>query len=55
LTGDDLRVTLALAGPSPALPALLGLGVRVTDHDTFCTTDPDLVDPVRIVPDPSFG
>lgn len=55
LTDPGLRLRLALAGPSPGLPSLLALGVRVTDHDTFCATDRDLVDPARIVPDPSFG
>jgi ribosomal protein S18 acetylase RimI-like enzyme len=53
--GDDLRLRLAVAGPSPALPDLLAVGVRVTDHDTFGATDPRLVDPARVVPDPSFG
>ncbi|HEX5591661.1 MAG TPA: GNAT family N-acetyltransferase [Candidatus Limnocylindrales bacterium] len=50
-----IRLKLALAGPSPAVPQLLGLGFRITDHDTFCATDPALVDTARIVPDPSFG
>jgi ribosomal protein S18 acetylase RimI-like enzyme len=49
------RVTLAVPGPSPALALLLTLGGRITDHDTFCATDPELVDPTRVVPDPSFG
>jgi ribosomal protein S18 acetylase RimI-like enzyme len=51
----DVRLRLAVAGPNPALPTLLSLGYRITDHDTFCATDPDLVDPARVVPDPSFG
>jgi GNAT superfamily N-acetyltransferase len=46
---------LALAGPNPVLPHLVALGFRITDHDTFCATDPRLVDPARIVLDPSFG
>ena len=49
------RLTFAVPGPSPALALLLTLGGRITDHDTFCATDPDLVDPARVVPDPSFG
>jgi len=49
------RLTFTLPGPHPAIGLLLQLGARITDHDTFCTTDPDLVDPGRVVPDPSFG
>jgi GNAT superfamily N-acetyltransferase len=49
------RLTLAVPGPSPAVALLLSVGCRITAHDTFCTTHPDLVDPARLVPDPSFG
>ena len=49
------RLTFAVPGPSPAVALLLSLGCRITDHDTFCATDPDLVEPARLVPDPSFG
>jgi GNAT superfamily N-acetyltransferase len=49
------RLTFALPGPHPAVGLVLRLGGRITDHDTFCASDPDLVDPARIVPDPSFG
>jgi hypothetical protein len=49
------RLTFAVPGPSPAVALLLSLGCRITDHDTFCATDPDLFDPARLVPDPSFG
>ncbi|MCI0581986.1 MAG: GNAT family N-acetyltransferase [Chloroflexi bacterium] len=49
------RLTFTLPGPHPAIGLLLGLGARITDHDTFCATDPDLVDPAHLVPDPSFG
>jgi phosphinothricin acetyltransferase len=49
------RLKFAVPGPSPAVALLLSLGCRITDHDTFCATHPDLVDPARLVPDPSFG
>jgi hypothetical protein len=49
------RLTFAVPGPSPAVALLLSLGCRITDHDTFCATHPDLVEPARLVPDPSFG
>jgi len=51
----EIRLRFALAGPSSAVPLLLKHGLRITDHDTFCATDPGLVVPERIVPDPSFG
>jgi len=49
------RLRFTLGGPHPAVALLLALGCRITDHDTFCTTAPELVDPARVVPDPSFG
>ena len=50
-----MRLKLAVPGPSPALLPLLAAGFVITDHDTFCATRDDLVDPVRLVMDPSFG
>jgi GNAT superfamily N-acetyltransferase len=49
------RLTFAVAGHQPAVGSLLALGGRITDHDTFCATDATLVDPARVVIDPSFG
>ncbi|MEW5991302.1 MAG: GNAT family N-acetyltransferase [Chloroflexota bacterium] len=49
------RLTFAIPGPSPAVARLLASAWRITDHDTFCATAPDLVAPARIVPDPSLG
>ncbi|TAK01802.1 MAG: GNAT family N-acetyltransferase [Chloroflexota bacterium] len=51
----EARLTFALPGPHPAVAFVLRNGCRITDHDTFCASDPDLVDPARTVPDPSFG
>ena len=54
--GDaQARLRLAVPGPNPALPYLLALGFRILDQDTFCASDSGLVDPLRVVPDPSFG
>jgi GNAT superfamily N-acetyltransferase len=41
-------------GPHPALPVLLEAGCRITDRDTFCTSDPGWLDPVRILPNPGL-
>ena len=49
------RLRLAVPGPNPALAYLLALGFRILDHDTFCASNPGLVDPLRVIPDPSFG
>jgi GNAT superfamily N-acetyltransferase len=50
-----LPLRLSLPGPSPALPRLLERGFRIDDADTFCATDSGLVDPTRVVIDPSLG
>ena len=49
------RLGLIAPGPQPLLPTLLERGFRIFDRDTFCATEPDLLDPTRIVPDSSFG
>jgi hypothetical protein len=36
------------------LPVLLRFGFRIVDRDLFAATDPRLVDPERILPDPSL-
>ena len=41
-------------GPNPALNALLKAGARIFDRDTFCTSDPGWLDPVRILPNPGL-
>jgi hypothetical protein len=33
---------------------MLESGIRILDRDTFCATDPGLLDPVRILPNPGF-
>jgi len=49
------RLGLVVPGPQPLFPTLLERGFRIFDRDTFCATEPDLVDPTRIIPDSSFG
>ena len=41
-------------GPHPAVATMLERGIRILDRDTFCATDPGLLDPVRILPNPGF-
>lgn len=45
---------LALPGPHPALRPLLDAGARIRDRDTFMASQPDLVDPARLLPHPAF-
>ena len=46
--------SVCVPGPHPVLPALLRFGFRIVDRDLFMATDTDLVDPERILPDPSL-
>jgi GNAT superfamily N-acetyltransferase len=43
-------VHLALFGPHPVLRPLLEAGFRVVDRDVFLSSDPAIIDPVRLVP-----
>jgi hypothetical protein len=45
---------LVLPGPHPALRPLLDAGARIRDRDTFMASQPDLVDPTRLLPHPAF-
>ena len=51
---DGGTVASHVPGPHPAAAVLLDRGIRITDHDQWCASDPDLLDPVRLLPDPSF-
>jgi hypothetical protein len=46
-------VGASLQGPNPCVALLLRAGFRILERDTFCSTEPPLLDPVRDVPDPS--
>jgi hypothetical protein len=41
-------------GPHPAVATLLEAGARIGDTDTFCATDPDLLDTERLFPSPGM-
>lgn len=45
------RIGSCLPGPSPALRPLLEAGARITDRDTFMTSDPTLFDAARRISD----
>jgi hypothetical protein len=48
------RLVTAVPGPHPVLTPLLELGARIAGRDQFCATDPGLIDPVRLLPNPGF-
>ncbi|HET7029151.1 MAG TPA: hypothetical protein VFI34_01465, partial [Candidatus Limnocylindrales bacterium] len=47
-------VLICLGGPHPALRPLLEAGLRIVDRDQFLASDPTLVDPVRLIPNPGM-
>jgi GNAT superfamily N-acetyltransferase len=51
--GND-RLGAAVPGPHPAMASLFDHGVRFDGIDTFCATEPTLLDPARIFPNPSL-
>jgi hypothetical protein len=51
---DGGRVRGVVPGPHPAVGQMLDAGIRILDRDTFCATDPGLLDPARILPNPGF-
>ncbi|MFL5750314.1 MAG: hypothetical protein ACJ767_06865, partial [Chloroflexota bacterium] len=52
--GRDGLVLAAIQGPNPVLTVLLDLGFRIADRDQFMASDPDLVDPYRLIPNPGM-
>jgi GNAT superfamily N-acetyltransferase len=48
------RLVTAVPGPHPVLAPLLERGARIAGRDQFCATDPTLLDPVRLLPNPGF-
>lgn len=53
LDGPDGRAMVFLPAPHPAVRPLLEAGWRVTDHDLYMASEPDLLDARRAVPCPS--
>lgn len=52
--GRDGAIVAWIPGPSPVLPALLAAGFRIGDRAQFMASDPGLVDPARLVPNPGM-
>ena len=52
--GRDATIVAWIPGPSPVLPALLAAGFRIGDRAQFMASDPGLVDPARLVPNPGM-
>lgn len=52
--GGADRLAAAIPGPHPVVATLIERGARIYDRDTFCATDPDLIDPERMFPNPGF-
>jgi GNAT superfamily N-acetyltransferase len=50
----DRKVLVTVQGPSPALRPLLEGGFRVADRDQFMASDPDVIDPARLIPNPGM-
>lgn len=48
------RLMAPVTGPHPVVAPLLEGGARIRGRDQFCATDPSLVDPVRLFPNPGF-
>jgi hypothetical protein len=51
---DGGPVRGVVPGPHPVVGPMLESEIRILDRDTFCATDPGLLDPVRILPNPGF-
>lgn len=52
--GRGDAVTAAVQGPSPVVRALLDRGFQVTDRDLFMASEPGIIDPLRLVPNPGM-
>lgn len=50
--GDDVMV--AVPGVNRAVPMLVGAGWRIIEHDIYCASEADLIDPARLLPHPGL-
>ena len=50
----DGLVAACLLGPNPVLPILLEARFKIIDRDQFMASDPALVDPIRLLPNPGM-
>lgn len=51
---DGQVLSAAIPGPHPITPWWLERGGRIIDRDTFCATEPGLIQPERLFPNPGF-
>jgi len=47
-------VLVCVQGPNPLVRVLLDLRFRIMDRDQFMASEPDLVDPLRLIPNPGM-
>jgi GNAT superfamily N-acetyltransferase len=52
--GDADELIASIPAPHPAIAGLLDRGARIVDRDQFCASDPTLLDPERLLPNPGF-
>ncbi len=50
----DDDVLVSVPGVNPVIPMLMDAGWRVIEHDLYCSSEPDLVDPLRLLPHPGL-
>jgi hypothetical protein len=48
------RVAACVPGPNPAVRPLIEAGFRLEDRDTYMASEPDLIDPARLIPNPGL-
>jgi GNAT superfamily N-acetyltransferase len=52
--GGEGVLLVCVQGPSPVLRPLLDLGFRIADRDQFMASEPGLIDPARLIPNPGM-
>ena len=50
----DRTVLVTVQGPSPVLRPLLEHGFRIAGRDQYMASEPDLIDPARLIPNPGM-
>ena len=51
---DNPVLRVHVLGPNPLLPAVLAADFRIEDRDQFLASDPSIVDPLRLLPNPGM-
>jgi GNAT superfamily N-acetyltransferase len=52
--GRGDAVMTVLMGPSPVLRALLDLGFQIAERDQYMASEPGIIDPARLIPNPGM-